>query len=123
MIAEEVTEKIIAAAMEVHRELGPGLLESAYEQCFCHELHLRGLQFRHRVNLPALYKGTRLDCGNWIDLIINELVVIELKAVEQLLPIYEAQLMTCLHLTKLRVDPLINFNVSLLKDGIKRRVI
>ncbi len=123
MIAEALTDQVIAAAIEVHRELGPGLLESAYEQCLCHELHLRGLTFRRQVELPVVYKGTRLDCGYCIDLIVDEQVIVELKAVEKLLPVHEAQLMTYLRLTKLRVGLLINFNVPVLKEGIKRRVI
>lgn len=123
MIAEALTDQVIAAAIEVHRELGPGLLESAYEQCLCHELHLRGLTFRRQVELPVVYKGTRLDCGYCIDLIVDEQVIVELKAVEKLLPVHEAQLMTYLRLTKLRVGLLINFNVPVLKEGIKRRAI
>lgn len=123
MIAEALTDQVIAAAIEVHRELGPGLLESAYEQCLCHELHLRGLTFRRQVELPVVYKGTRLDCGYCIDLIVDEQVIVELKAVEKLLPVHEAQLMTYLRLTKLRVGLAINFNVPVLKEGIKRRVI
>lgn len=123
MIAQELTERIIAAAMEAHRELGPGLLESAYEQCLCHELHLRDLAFTRQIDLPVVYKGTKLDCGYCIDLIVNEQVIVELKAVEKVLPVHEAQLMTYLRLTKLRVGLLINFNVPVLREGIKRRVV
>ncbi len=112
-----------AAAVEVHRNLGPGLLESAYEECLCHELHLRGLDCKRQVPLPLLYKGLKLDCGYKIDLIVQDEVLLELKAVERLLPIHEAQLLTYLKLTGKRVGLLINFNVPLLTQGIIRRVL
>ncbi|MGA9811192.1 MAG: GxxExxY protein [Terriglobales bacterium] len=117
------TSPIIGAAIEVHRNLGPGLLESAYEECLCHELHLRGLDFKRQVLLPLLYKGLKLDCGYKIDLIVRDEVILELKAVEKLLPIHEAQLLTYLRLTGKRVGLLINFNVPLLMQGIIRRVL
>ena len=117
------TSPIIGAAIEVHRNLGPGLLESAYEECLCHELQLRGLDFKHQVPLPLLYKGLRLDCGYKIDLIVRDEVILELKAIEKLLPIHEAQLLTYLRLTGRRVGLLINFNVPLLTQGIVRRVL
>lgn len=107
----------------MHRNLGPGLLESAYEECLCHELHLRGLDCKRQVPLPLLYKGLKLDCGYKIDLIVQDEVVLELKAVERLLPIHEAQLVTYLKLTGKRVGLLINFNVPLLTQGIIRRVL
>ena len=122
LIHEQLTGAIIAAAIEVHREVGPGVLESAYEECLCHELTLRGLKFRRQVALPLNYKGVHLDCGYRIDLIVEDTVLLELKAVEKLLPIHEAQLLTYLKLAKLKVGLLINFNVALLKDGIIRRV-
>jgi GxxExxY protein len=117
------TSPIIGAAIEVHRNLGPGLLESAYEECLCHELQLRGLDFKRQVLLPLLYKGLKLDCGYKIDLIVRDEVILELKAVEKLLPIHEAQLLTYLRLTGKRVGLLINFNVPLLAQGIIRRVL
>jgi GxxExxY protein len=117
------TSPIIGAAIEVHRNLGPGLLESAYEECLCHELHLRGLDCKRQVPLPLLYKGLKLECGYKIDLIVRDQVVLELKAVERLLPIHEAQLLTYLKLTGKRVGLLINFNVPLLTQGIIRRVL
>jgi len=117
------TSPIIGAAIEVHRNLGPGLLESAYEECLCHELHLRGIDCKRQVPLPLLYKGLKLDCGYKIDLIVHDEVVLELKAVERLLPIHEAQLLTYLKLTGKRVGLLINFNVPLLTQGIVRRVL
>ncbi len=117
------TSRIIGAAIEVHRKLGPGLLESAYEQCLCHELHLRGLSFECQVALPVLYKGLRLDCGYKIDLIVEQQVVVELKAIEKLLPVHEAQLLTYLKISGKHVGLLVNFNSSLLTQGIIRRVL
>ncbi len=117
------TAPIIGAAIEVHRHLGPGLLESAYEQCLCHELHLRGLPFRCEVDLPVSYKGINLDCGYKIDLIVADEVIVELKAIERILPVHEAQLLTYLKLSGKPVGLLINFNVSLLMRGIIRRVL
>lgn len=123
LIAEEITDKIIGAAIEVHRVLGPGLLESAYEECLCHELKLRGLAFQRQVQLPVCYKEVRLNCGYRLDLVVAEAVVIEIKSVERLEAIHEAQLLTYLQLSRLKVGLLINFNVSLLKQGIVRRVL
>jgi GxxExxY protein len=117
------TASIIGAAIEVHRQLGPGLLESAYEQCLCHELHLRGLSFKCQVDLPVSYKGLKLDCGYKIDLIVSDEVVVELKSVERILPVHEAQLLTYLKLSGKNVGLLINFNSSLLTQGIVRRVL
>jgi GxxExxY protein len=117
------TAPIIGAAIEVHRHLGPGLLESAYEECLCHELHLRGIDFRRQVDLPVEYKGLKLDCGYRLDLIVHEEVVIELKCVGRVLPVHEAQLLTYMMLTGKRVGLLINFNVPLLTRGITRRVL
>ncbi|HEU5335840.1 MAG TPA: GxxExxY protein [Terriglobales bacterium] len=117
------TEPVIGAAIEVHRQLGPGLLESTYEECLCHELYLRGFRFKRQLELPVTYKGLKLDCGYRIDLLVEDTVVVELKAVEQLLPVHEAQLLTYLHLTKKSVGLLINFYVPLLRDGIRRRVL
>jgi len=117
------TAAIIGAAIEVHRQLGPGLLESAYEQCLCHELHLRGLPFRCQIDLPVSYKGMQLDCGYKIDLIVNDEAIVELKSVEKILPVHEAQLLTYLKLSGIKVGLLINFNSSLLTQGIIRRVL
>jgi GxxExxY protein len=117
------TASIIGAAIEVHRQLGPGLLESAYEQCLCHELHLRGLLFKCQVDLPVSYKGLQLDCGYKIDLIVADEVIVELKSVEKILPVHEAQLLTYLKLSGKTVGLLINFNTSLLTQGIVRRVL
>ncbi len=119
----EVTEAIIGAAIEVHRALGPGLLESAYEECLCRELSLRGIDFERQRELPIEYKGLRLDCGYRIDLLVAGMVIVELKAVETLLPIHEAQLLTYMRLGGWKVGLLINFNVPVLKQGIRRRVL
>jgi len=118
----ELTEKIIGACIEVHRALGPGLLESAYEQCLCHELCLRGLSFARQTLLSVNYKGIQLDCGYRIDVTVEQKVILELKTVERLLPIHEAQLLTYLRLSGLTLGLLINFNVPVLKEGLKRIV-
>jgi GxxExxY protein len=117
------TSRIIAAALEVHRALGPGLLESAYEECLCHELHLRRVDFERQVDLPVSFKGLKLDCGYKADLIVEKDVVVELKSVEKVLPIHQAQLLTYLKLSGKRTGLLINFNVPLLTHGITRRVL
>ena len=121
--ASSLTGDVIGAAIEVHRELGPGLIESAYEQCFCHELHLRGLAFECQRDLPVAYKGLKLDCGYRVNVVVNDAVVIELKSVEQILPIHQAQLLTYLRLSGKKVGLLINLNVAVLKHGIIRRVL
>ncbi|HYA26134.1 MAG TPA: GxxExxY protein [Terriglobales bacterium] len=124
LLHEELTEKIIGAAIEVHRELGPGLLESTYEECLCHELHLRGVRFQRQIPLPVNYKGVNLDCGYRIDVIVENEVVLELKCVEHILPVHEAQLLTYLKLLNKRVGLILNFHVSTLtRGGIVRKVI
>ncbi len=120
---DPLTSAIISAALEVHRALGRGLLESAYEECLCHELHIRGLRFLRQVELPIVYKTVRLDCGYRIDLLVEDAVVVELKAVDALTDIHDAQLLTYMKLLHKRVGLLINFNVALLKNGIRRRVL
>jgi GxxExxY protein len=119
----KTTEAIIGAAIEVHRNLGPGLLESAYEECLCHELQLRNLPFRRQVSLPVIYKGIKLECSYRIDLVVNDEVVVELKSVDLLQPIHEAQLLTYMRLGGWKVGLLLNFNVPVLKHGIKRMVL
>jgi GxxExxY protein len=123
LFEQEITEQIIGAAIEVHRELGHGLLESAYEECFCHELHLRGLSFQRQVELPVAYKGFKLDCGYRLDVVVENAVIVELKSIEQISPIHHAQLLTYLRLAEKKVGLLINFNVAVLKNGIVRRVL
>ena len=117
-----LTDAIIGAAIEVHRILGPGLLESAYEQCLCHELALRKLAFRRQESVPVIYKAVRLDCGYVLDLVVEDQVVVELKAVDILLPVHASQLLTYLRLLDKRVGLLINFRASRLVEGIKRVV-
>jgi len=119
---EALTEQIIGAAIEVHKALGPGLLESVYEECLCHELHLRGLRFQRQVTVPVIYKGVSLDCGYRLDLIVAEIVILELKCIERILAIHEAQLLTYLKLLDKPVGFIINFNVPALKHGIVRKV-
>ena len=123
MGVNELTKEIIGAAIEVHRALGPGLLESAYEECLCRELSLRGVPFERQVPLPVEFKGLRLDCGYRLDLLVGKTVVVEIKAVESLLPIHDAQLLAYLKLGGWKIGLLINFNVSVLKNGIRRRVL
>jgi len=118
----ELTGEIIGSAIEVHRTLGPGLLESAYEECLCKELSLRGIDFERQKSLPLSYKGIELDCGYRIDVLVGD-VVVEVKSVEKLLPIHDAQLLTYLKLSGRQVGLLINFNVPVLTDGIRRRVL
>ena len=119
---DNLTEKIIGAAIEVHRALGPGLLESAYEECLAHELSLVNISFERQVPLPVSYKSIQLDCGYRLDLVVERAVVLELKAVDTLHPIHEAQLLTYLKLGGWPIGLLINFNVPVLRKGIKRMV-
>jgi GxxExxY protein len=120
---KDCTERIIAAAIEVHRHLGPGLLESAYEECLCHELYIQGIPFERQKALPLEYKRISLDCGYRMDLVVDNKVVIELKCVENILPVHEAQLLTYLKLSGIKVGLIINFYSNLLKNGIKRLVL
>ncbi len=116
-----LTSKIIAAAIEVHRRLGPGLLESAYEACLVYELRKRGLKALSQVGLPVVYDEVMLDVGYRIDILVEDSVIIELKAVEKVIPLHEAQLISYLKLSGKKVGLLMNFNVTRLKDGISRR--
>jgi GxxExxY protein len=115
-----LTEKILGAAIEVHKHLGPGLLESAYEECLCLELSRSGLRFQRQVHLPVQYKGLKLDCAYKMDVVVEESVIVEIKAVEELLPIHKAQILTYLRASGKRIGLLINFNVTKLKDGVRR---
>lgn len=119
---DELSKRIIGAAIEVHKSLGPGLLESAYEDCFCHELGLQGVLFERQRPLRLSYKGLQLECGFRLDIVVESLVIVELKSVERLDPIHDAQLLTYLKLSGLKLGLLINFNVPILKNGIKRLV-
>jgi len=120
---DPLTEKIIGAAIEVHRVLGPGLLESAYEECLCHELCLQKIAFERQQPLPVVYKGVRLDCGYRLDVVVERRVLLELKTVEKILPIHEAQLLTYLRLAGIRTGLILNFNVPALRQGIMRMVL
>jgi len=119
----QTTEAIIGAAIEVHKHLGPGLLESAYEECLCHELNLRNIPFQRQVPLPVVYKGVKLDCGYRIDLLVKDEVVVELKAMESIQPIHEAQTLTYMRLGGWKVGLIINFNVPIVVKGVKRLVL
>lgn len=123
MNVNNLTHQIIGAAIEVHKTLGPGLLESTYEECLCHEFDLRQTHYKRQQALPVRYKGIKLDCGYRIDLLVENSVILELKAVEALEPIHEAQLLTYLKLTGFKIGLLINFNVPVLKQGIKRLIL
>ena len=114
-----LSHKVIGCAIEVHRALGPGLLESTYQQCLAHELGLAGITFKAEYPIPVDYKGVRLDCGYRIDLFVEDEIILELKSVESLLPIHEAQLLTYLKLARVKQGFLINFNVPVLKEGIR----
>lgn len=120
MEVNSITEKIIGCAIKVHRALGPGLLEKTYEVCLAHEIVKEGLVVRRQVELPVIYDGLRLDAGYRIDLLVEERVIVELQTVEQFHPIHEAQLISYLKLSNLKVGLLINFNVTMLKSGVKR---
>lgn len=122
MELNDLTEKIIGCAIKVHRVLGPGLLESAYEVCLMHELTRAGLKAERQVKVPIVYEGLQLDADYFIDILVDDTVVLELKSVEHLLPIHEAQLITYLKLANKKLGLWINFNVTLLKNGIKRRI-
>jgi GxxExxY protein len=123
VLNEDDSDEIIGAAIEVHRHLGPGLLESVYEECLCRELQLRDIPFRRQMPVPIMYKGTKLECDQRIDVVVRERIIVELKAVERLLPVHTAQLLTYMRLTNLRVGLLLNFNVPRLAEGIIRRVL
>ena len=118
----KTTEAIIGAAIEVHRHLGSGLLESAYEECLCEELSLRGLPYKRQVALPVTYKGKKLEVGYCIDILVNNEVVVELKTVDAILPIHEAQTLTYMRLGGWKVGLIFNFYVPLMKNGVKRLV-
>ncbi len=119
---DEISRRIIGAAIEVHRHLGPGLLESAYQSCLAFELKQLGLKLEEQKPLPIVYKDVKLDCGYRLDLVVEDEIIVEIKAVEKLLPIHEAQLLSYLRLAKKRVGLLMNFHVPVLKNGLKRIV-
>jgi GxxExxY protein len=120
---DRLTHEIIGAAIEVHRLLGPGLLESAYEECLAHELGIRKLEFRRQVPVPVVYKGVKLECGYRVDILVAGSVVLELKSIEAIAPVHEATLLTYLRLSGNTLGLIINFNVHILKEGIRRFVL
>ena len=117
---KELTEKLIACAIEVHRHLGPGLFESAYEECYCHELGLQQISHERQKALPLIYKDVKLECGYRMDIVAANKVVVEIKCVDKIMPIHEAQLLTYLKLSGMQVGLIINFHAPTVKDGIKR---
>ena len=119
---ERLAKEIIGAAIEIHRHLGPGLLESAYEECLCHELQFRGLSFERQKPLLLEYRGIKLDCDYQIDIVVENKVILELKCVDSITPVHEAQLLTYLRLSGLKIGLIPNFHVSLMRDGVKRLV-
>jgi GxxExxY protein len=120
--SNELSHRVIGAAIEVHRHLGPGLLKSAYEECLCHEFKLQKIPFERQKPLPITYKGVKLDCDYKVNILVDKLVIVEVTAVEEIAPIYEAQVLTYLKLSDLWLGLLINFNVEVLKEGIHRIV-
>ena len=120
---DPLSERVIGLAIDVHRALGPGLLEPAYEECLCLELRQAEIAHARQVPLPIVYKGTRLDCGYRLDVVVDNALILEIKAVEQLLPIHEAQILTYLRLSRHKVGLIINFNTALLKNGVRRFVL
>ena len=123
LIDEELTESIIGAAIEVHKALGPGLLESAYRRCLAREFELRSLNYRMELPLPIIYKGLTLDCGYRMDFVIEEKIVLEVKSVEKLIPIHEAQLLTYLKLSGHKIGLMINFNSAVIRNSFIRRIL
>jgi len=119
----DLTERVIGLAIDVHRHLGPGLLESAYEECLSFELSQAGLDHRRQVPLPVVYKDVRLDCGYRLDIVVRQQLIIEVKATERIVPVHEAQILTYLRLSGYRVGLLLNFNSVVLKDGLRRFVL
>ncbi len=120
---EMLSNKIIGCAIEVHKILGPGLLESAYRDCLCYELKEKGLEFVTEKPVPIIYKGIKLDCGYRIDVLVENEIIIELKSIEGILPVHEAQILTYLKFAGKKVGLLINFNVTMLKHGLRRFVL
>lgn len=123
MDEDELSYKVIGAAIEVHKHLGPGLLESAYEECLAKELTLRGIPFARQVPLPIVYKGVEIDVAYRLDLLVGNVLILELKSIDDVAPIHEAQMLTYLRLSGCKLGLLINFNVPILRDGIKRIVL
>jgi len=119
----DLTERVIGLAIDVHRHLGPGLLESAYEECLCFELKQADIEHRRQVPLPVVYKDVRLDCGYRIDIVVRRQLIVEIKAIERVVPVHEAQILTYLRLSGYKIGLLLNFNSIVLKDGLRRFVL
>lgn len=117
---DHVTQRVIGLAIEIHRSLGPGLLEAVYEECLCLEMKQASLDFRRQVALPVFYKGVQLNCSYRLDLVVQGQIIVEVKAIEKLMPVHEAQLLTYMRLGRIPVGLLLNFNSATLKDGIRR---
>ena len=122
-VVDPLSRRIIGFAIEVHRQLGPGLLESAYEECLCHELKQAQISFARQVPLPVIYKSVQLDCGYRLDIVAENSIILELKTIERTMPIHEAQLLTYLKLSGIKLGLLMNFNSVVLKDGLRRLVL
>jgi GxxExxY protein len=122
MEINEITRKIIGCAIEVHKNLGPGLLESAYEECLAYELNKAGLSIKRQVPTPVVYKDIKLECGYRIDILVEDSVILELKVVDEFNPVHEAQVLTYLKFSKRQIGLMINFNVTILKSGIRRYI-
>jgi len=120
---DNLSNRVIGCAIEVHRHLGPGLLESTYENCLAHEFHIRNIPFNLQHPLPVEYKGIKLDCGYRIDILVDNRLIVEIKSVDMILPIHQAQLLTYMKLSNISIGLLVNFNVKYLKNGIKRMVL
>lgn len=123
LLARELTERIIGLAIEVHRTTGPGMLESVYESCLCHELTQADIAFERQVGIPVIYKGVQFDEGFRADILVDRQVVVEIKAVAKLIPVHDTQVLTYLRMSGLRVGLLFNFHARLLKEGLRRFVI
>ena len=123
MLYEDLSKKIIGAAIEVHKRLGPGMLESAYEECLCYELKLKNLNFERQVSVPIIYKEIKLECGYRMDVLVENKIVLELKSIECFNPVHEAQILTYMRFAEKRLGLLINFNVTKLIDGLKRYIL
>lgn len=120
---DELSKRVIGCAIDVHKNLGPGLLESTYEQCLAHELKCAKIPFRLQYPLPVNYNGVKIDCGYRVDLLVDNQVIVELKSVEKILPIHQAQLLTYMKLAGIKIGLIMNFNVRFMKNGIKRMVL
>lgn len=123
MLYSELTKEIIGASIEVHKHLGPGMLESAYEECLCYELKLRNLKYERQKPVPIIYKEIKLECGYRIDILVEDKIILELKSVECFNPIHEAQILTYMRFAEKRLGLLINFNVKKLTEGLKRYIL